>query len=75
MWTRTIDPEKAPDRSVDIQIIFEKGIPVKLLAEGKEYTDSVELFSAANDLGKAHGIGRIDIVEVRRSSPRGSSRC
>ncbi|KAL1893955.1 argininosuccinate synthetase [Sporothrix stenoceras] len=65
MWTRTDDPEKAPNTPQDIQIVFEKGLPVKLVADGKEITDSVELFLAANALGKTHGIGRIDIVENR----------
>ncbi|EFX02371.1 argininosuccinate synthase [Grosmannia clavigera kw1407] len=65
MWTRTVDPEKAPNKSQDIQIFFEKGIPVKLSVDGKDYTDSVELFAKANEIGKEHGIGRIDIVENR----------
>jgi hypothetical protein len=55
---------KAPDTPQDIQIVFEKGIPVKLVSEGKTITDSLELFIALNAIGKKHGIGRIDIVEV-----------
>lgn len=69
MWTRTVDPEKAPNKSQDIQVVFEKGIPVKLSVGGKDYTDSVELFAKANEIGKEHGIGRIDIVEVCSSCP------
>lgn len=65
MWTRTVDPRVAPDQPVDIQIFFEKGLPVKLRVGGKEYTDSLELFVALNEIGKNAGIGRIDIVEVR----------
>ena len=60
----------APATPQDIQIHFEKGIPVKLTTEGKEITDSLELFIALNAIGKLHGIGRIDIVEVRRTPSR-----
>jgi argininosuccinate synthase len=65
MWTRTNDPRNAPDEPIDIEISFKKGIPVKLTAQGKQYVDSLELFNALNEIGKIHGIGRIDIVEVR----------
>jgi len=65
MWTRTVDPRQAPDSVVDISISFKQGLPVKLLANGQEYTDSLELFMKLNELGKAAGIGRIDIVENR----------
>lgn len=67
MWTMTDDPETAPNKPEDINITFEKGIPVKLdtLADGKTYTESVELFTKLNALGKLHGVGRIDIVENR----------
>ncbi|KAM3079497.1 argininosuccinate synthetase [Clarireedia jacksonii] len=65
MWTRTVDPRSAPDQVVDIAIHFEKGLPVKLIAGDKTYTDSLELFIALNEIGKQAGIGRIDIVENR----------
>ena len=65
LWTRTDDPEKAPDTPEDITIKWEKGLPVGLKVGGKTITDSLELFIALNALGKKHGIGRIDIVEDR----------
>lgn len=65
MWTRTDDPRKAPDHPVDITIVFEKGLPVKLHVGDKEVNDSLALFTTLNDIGKRAGIGRIDIVEVR----------
>ncbi|MCJ1312537.1 hypothetical protein MMC25_006211 [Agyrium rufum] len=66
MWTRTVNPQEAPDKPTDIQLIFEKGLPVKLrVREGKDYADSLELFTALNEIGKVNGIGRIDIVENR----------
>ncbi|KAL9614422.1 MAG: hypothetical protein Q9167_001093 [Letrouitia subvulpina] len=65
MWTRTDDPMTAPSTPQFVTIQFEKGIPVKVSSEGKEYTESLELFIALNAIGKTHGIGRIDIVENR----------
>ncbi|KAF2674659.1 argininosuccinate synthase [Microthyrium microscopicum] len=65
MWTRTDDPITAPNTPQDIAIQFEKGIPVKLTADGKDITDSLDLFIALNAIGKKHGVGRIDIVENR----------
>ncbi|KAL1960168.1 hypothetical protein VTO42DRAFT_8711 [Malbranchea cinnamomea] len=70
MWKLTDDPRNAPDTPEDFTIFFEKGIPVGLVlgpdpkAENK-ITDSLELFTALNALGRKHGIGRIDIVENR----------
>ena len=71
-WTLTDDPRTAPDEPTDITIIFKKGLPVKLHAGNKEYTDSLELFLALNEIGRKTGVGRIDIVEVR--CPLASSR-
>lgn len=68
MWTRTVDPVKALDKPVDISISFKQGLPVALHVGDKVYTDSLELFIALNEIGKQAGIGRIDIVEVSRSS-------
>lgn len=65
MWTMTADPLTAPNEPVDLTIHFEQGVPTKLVAPGKEYTDPVELFYALNKLGYTHGVGRIDIVENR----------
>jgi argininosuccinate synthase len=53
----------------EVIIRFEKGLPVKVSSNGKEWTDSLELFIALNELGKLHGIGRIDIVEVHNRNP------
>jgi argininosuccinate synthase len=69
MWTRTNDPITAPSTPQEVTIRFEKGLPVKVSSNGKEWTDSLELFIALNELGKLHGIGRIDIVEVHNRNP------
>jgi len=65
MWVMTDDPREAPNEPTDITIHFEKGIPTKLVTPQGEHTDSVDLFSTLNKIGKIHGIGRIDIVETR----------
>ncbi|KAI0109350.1 argininosuccinate synthase [Hypoxylon sp. NC0597] len=65
MWTRTVSPLKAPDTPVEISIHFNKGLPVKVVTPSKTATDSIELFALLNELGKEHGVGRIDIVENR----------
>ncbi len=62
VYQRTIAPEDAPDRATVITIDFEKGDPVAV--------DGVKLSPAAlltklNELGKANGIGRLDLVENR----------
>jgi len=58
----TVDPKYAPEKSVVITIGFEKGIPVTL--DGIEL-GSVELVTQLRDMGAAHGIGRLDLIENR----------
>lgn len=65
MFRMTVDPTDAPDKPEIITINFKDGIPVKLTTEEGAVTDPLELFKACNDLGRKHGIGRIDIVENR----------
>ncbi|PWN37493.1 argininosuccinate synthase [Meira miltonrushii] len=65
MWKLTTDPRKAPDTPEEISIEFTKGLPTKATIGGKTYTDAVELFLAVNEVGRKHGVGRIDIVENR----------
>ena len=64
MWTRTDDPRTAPNEPLDIVLLFKQGLPVKLTVKNKTHTDSLDLFETLNEIGKEHGIGRIDIVEV-----------
>ena len=63
----TDSPAKAPDTPEHLTIEFKAGIPVAVTVKGssKSVTDSVELFQLLNELGKKHGVGRIDIVENR----------
>ncbi|MFH1964862.1 MAG: argininosuccinate synthase, partial [Acidobacteriota bacterium] len=67
VYSKTVDPEDAPDKPTRLSIEFRDGIPVKVtnLEDGTAKTDSLELFQYLNELGSANGIGRIDIVENR----------
>jgi len=65
MWKLTIDPMKAPDQPEDFTVVFEKGLPRKLITQGKTITDPVEFFLTANAIARRHGVGCIDIVENR----------
>lgn len=71
----TNDPTTGPSTPQGVIIQFEKGIPVKVSFEGKSYTDRLELFIALNEIGKLHGIGRIDIVEVCTHASRFALKC
>ncbi len=59
-WTQ--DPLKAPRKSVEVEIAFQRGIPYGL--NGKRM-DSLSLIEKLNQLGARYGIGRIDSVENR----------
>ena len=61
-YQRTVAPELAPDTAEYVRIDFEEGIPVGL--NGKPM-DAVSLVNALNEIGGAHGVGRIDLVENR----------
>src|SRR6266478_8467570 len=58
----TIDPIKAPNQPVYVEIEFEKGRPVGL--DGSRM-DGVPLIDELNKVGGKHGVGRIDHVENR----------
>ena len=62
VYSRTLDPEAAPDKVVHIALEFERGDPVAL--DGKRLSPAA-LLAALNALGRANGIGRLDLVENR----------
>ncbi|HEY4135540.1 MAG TPA: argininosuccinate synthase [Alphaproteobacteria bacterium] len=62
VYQRTISPEAAPDKATYIEIEFEKGDAVAI--DGKRMSPAT-LLTALNALGKANGIGRLDLVENR----------
>jgi argininosuccinate synthase len=62
VYQRTISPEAAPDKATYIEIGFEKGDAVSI--DGKALSPAT-LLTRLNELGKANGIGRLDLVENR----------
>ncbi len=62
VYSRTIDPEKAPDQPTTITIDFEKGDAIAV--DGKKLSPAA-LLAKLNELGRANGIGRLDLVENR----------
>lgn len=61
---------KAPDTPLDISVHFDKGIPVKVVTPTQTVTESLELFTLLNALGKEHGVGRIVSFPGMTSSGR-----
>ncbi len=62
VYQRTVHPEDAPNKAEFIEITYAKGDPVAL--DGKALSPA-EMLTALNELGGAHGIGRLDLVEGR----------
>ena len=62
VYQRTIRPEDAPDKATVISIDFEHGDPVAI--DGEKLSPAM-LLTKLNELGKANGIGRLDLVENR----------
>ena len=62
VYSRTDDPEKAPDKPAYVTVDFERGDAVAI--DGKKMSPA-ELLAQLNALGRKHGIGRLDLVENR----------
>ena len=62
VYSRTVDPEAAPDKPTVVEIAFENGDPVAV--DGKAMSPAT-LLAALNALGHDNGIGRLDLVENR----------
>jgi argininosuccinate synthase len=62
VYSRTDDPQRAPDQPEAIIVEFKRGDAV---AVNGETLDPAALLTRLNALGKRHGIGRLDLVENR----------
>jgi argininosuccinate synthase len=62
VYSRTLDPREAPDEPTYVEIEFARGDAVAI--DGKKLTPAA-LLTALNELGRANGIGRLDLVENR----------
>ncbi len=67
IYSRTVSPRDAPDEETRIEIEFKDGLPVRVGRQGSKesVTGALAMFEYLNDLGRANGIGRIDMVENR----------
>jgi len=62
VYSRTLDPQAAPDQPAYVSVEFERGEAVAL--DGRRLSPAT-LLANLNTLGRAHGIGRLDLVENR----------
>ena len=62
VYSRTVDPEQAPDKPTYITVDFEKGDPIAI--DGEKLSPAT-LLTKLNELGRINGIGRLDLVENR----------
>jgi len=62
MFTRSVAPERAPDRPAYVEIDFDRGDPV---AVDGDRLGPAALLERLNRLAGDHGVGRIDLVENR----------
>ena len=62
MFELSVAPEDAPDRITEIEIYFEKGVPISI--NGEKFS-LVNIMKQLNTLGGKNAIGRLDIVESR----------
>lgn len=62
VFQRTVSPEEAPDKPQIIEVEFERGDAVAV--DGVRLSPA-SLLTKLNELGRIHGIGRLDLVENR----------
>jgi argininosuccinate synthase len=61
-WQLTKSLQEAPDRAEQVEIGFEKGVPVSV---GGQPLDPVSLVELLNEIAGRNAVGRIDLVENR----------
>ena len=62
MWRRTVSVNDAPDEPRYVEVDFHRGDPV---AVDGEHLSAALLLTRLNEVGGAHGVGRLDMVENR----------
>lgn len=58
----TVSPQQAPEKTEDVSIGFEKGVPVSV--NGKA-ASALAIVEQLNEIGGRNGVGRIDMIENR----------
>ncbi len=61
-WQISKSPQTAPDRVEEVEIGFDKGLPVSVNGQS---LPAVQLLELLNEIGARNAIGRIDLVENR----------
>ncbi len=61
-WQMTKSPQEAPDQEEQVEIGFDKGVPVSVNGMN---LDPVSLVELLNEIGGRNAVGRIDLVENR----------
>src|SRR5262249_19202665 len=62
VYSRTVDPENAPDQPTYVTIGLQGGDPIMI--DGQKMSPAT-LLTKLNELGRVNGIGRLDLVENR----------
>ncbi len=62
LWLMSVPVSKAPEEPQYVHVDFESGIPVAV--DGRKMPGD-ELIAALNELGGAHAVGQVDLVENR----------
>jgi argininosuccinate synthase len=62
VYSRTVAPEKAPDKPEYVEIEFERG---DAIAVNGEKLSPARLLAKLNEIGGRNGVGRLDLVENR----------
>jgi len=67
IYSRSVSPQNAPDVETTIEIEFKDGLPIKVtnVSTGEKVQGALKLYEYLNELGRANGIGRLDMVENR----------
>ncbi|HEX5464190.1 MAG TPA: argininosuccinate synthase, partial [Burkholderiales bacterium] len=62
MWRWTVSPEKAPNKAEYVKLEYRRG---DIVAINGRKTTPAQALTKLNQLGRKHGIGRLDLVENR----------
>ena len=62
MWQWVVSPEKASDKSEEVEIGFAAGTPVSV---DRKNLAPIELLNTLNEIAARNGVGRTDLVENR----------
>jgi len=61
-YVMTVPPDEAPDKVTELEIDFEKGVPVAVNGDAQS---PAKLLAHLNEVGGKNGVGRVDMVENR----------